>query len=149
MKIIGERVMDVPLDTVWKSLFDPIVLKQCIPGCEAISKESETLYSAVTVMSIGPLKARFSGKLEIVDVVVPTSCTLIFEGSGGAVGLAKGRAEITLDTVDSGTRLCYSADAQIAGKLAQVGARLIDSVAKKLAGEFFDKFETAVRNVHA
>jgi carbon monoxide dehydrogenase subunit G len=149
MKITGERVLAVPVEVVWASLFDTEILRQCIPGCESITRDSDTLYQATTVMSIGPLRARFAGTLEIADARQPAACTLVFEGSGGAAGLAKGRAEVSLETVEGGTKLVYSADAQIAGKLAQVGARLIDSVAKKLSAEFFDKFETAVATAQA
>jgi carbon monoxide dehydrogenase subunit G len=144
MKITGERVLAVPIEVVWAGLFDPAILRQCIPGCESISKESDTLYKAVTVMSIGPLRAKFSGTLTIADAQAPTACKLVFEGAGGAAGIAKGTAEVSLQAGEGGTRLEYVADTQIAGKLAQVGARLIDSVAKKLSAEFFDKFETAV-----
>jgi carbon monoxide dehydrogenase subunit G len=149
MKITGERVLAVPVEVVWASLFDTEILRQCIPGCEAITRESDTLYKATTVMSIGPLRPRFSGTLQIADARPPAACTLVFEGAGGAAGLAKGRAEVSLEAVEGGTKLVYAADAQIAGKLAQVGARLIDSVAKKLSAEFFDKFESAVATAQA
>lgn len=149
MKITGERVLTVPLEVVWAGLFDPVILQQCIPGCESVVKESDALYKAVTVMSIGPLRARFSGTLAIADAQPPVSCTLVFEGAGGTAGMAKGTAEVSLEATEDGTKLSYVADAQIAGKLAQVGARLIDSVAKKLAGAFFDKFETAVTAAQA
>jgi carbon monoxide dehydrogenase subunit G len=149
MKITGERVLPVPADVVWAGLFDPAILQQCIPGCESVVREADDLYKATTVMSIGPLRAKFTGTLAIADAKPPTSCTLVFEGAGGAAGMAKGTAEVTLEPVEGGTKLVYVADAQIAGKLAQVGARLIDSVAKKLAAAFFDKFETAVTATQA
>ncbi len=144
MKITGERVLAVPIEVVWTSLFDPAILAVCIPGCESVEQEEDDLYKAVTVMSIGPLRARFSGTLAIADAEPPTSCKLIFEGAGGPAGLAKGSAEVQLESVQEGTKLAYIADTQISGKLAQIGARLIDSVAKKLAAEFFDRFEVAV-----
>lgn len=144
MKITGERVLAVPIDVVWASLFDPEILRQCIPGCESIVKENDALYKATTAMAIGPLRVRFSGTLAIADAQAPTRCTLVFEGAGGPAGLAKGTAEVSLEAADGGTRLAYSADTQISGKLAQVGSRLIDSVARKLSAEFFDKFEAAV-----
>jgi carbon monoxide dehydrogenase subunit G len=149
MKITGERVLPVPIDVVWASLFDPVILRQCIPGCESVVKESDALYKATTVMSIGPLRAKFSGTLAIADAHAPTGCTLIFEGAGGAAGLAKGSAAVSLQESEGGTKLIYEADAQISGKLAQVGSRLIDSVARKLSAEFFDKFETAVSVVQS
>ena len=100
--------------------------------------------AAATVMAIGPLKARFAGSLTIADADPPHRCTLLFEGVGGAAGVAKGAADIVLVDTGNGTRLTYEAEAQISGKLAQVGARLIDGVARKLAAEFFDRFEAAV-----
>jgi carbon monoxide dehydrogenase subunit G len=144
MKITGERVLDVPLAAVWTSLFDPAILQACIPGCESVTQESDGLYKAVTVMAIGPLKARFTGTLAITNADPPNNCTLIFEGAGGAAGVAKGTAEVSLRPNEGGTTLIYEADAQISGKLAQVGARLIDGVARKLSTEFFDKFDIAV-----
>jgi carbon monoxide dehydrogenase subunit G len=149
MKITGERVLAVPIDVVWTSLFDPAILRQCIPGCESIVKEGDALYKATTVMSIGPLRAKFSGSLTIAHAHPPSRCRLVFEGAGGAAGLAKGSAEVSLEEVEGGTRLVYAADTQISGKLAQVGARLIESVAKKLSADFFDKFETAVTTAQA
>lgn len=144
MKITGERVLGVPPETVWTCLFDPEILRACIPGCESVTHESEGRYKAVTVMAIGPLKARFAGMLAIANATPPTQCTLVFEGAGGAAGMAKGTAEVSLQETEGGTRLVYEANAQISGKLAQVGARLIDGVARKLSAEFFDKFEAAV-----
>lgn len=129
---------------VWDSLFDPSVLQQCIPGCESVERAGEACYKAVVVMSIGPVKARFSGSVSIADAQAPARCRLLFEGSGGAAGLAKGSADVALEQADGGTRLTYDAQAQVAGKLAQVGARLIEGVARKLAGEFFDRFEAVV-----
>lgn len=144
MNITGERQLAVDRQAAWESLFDPAILRQCIPGCESVEREDETRYRAVVVMAIGPVKARFSGTFTIADAQAPVRCRLVFEGSGGAAGLAKGGADVVLDPADGGTRLAYDAQAQVAGKLAQVGARLIEGVARKLAGEFFDRFETAV-----
>ncbi len=146
MKIIGERALPVSRQVVWTSLFDPAILQQCIPGCESIEKDGDASYKAVVVMSIGPLRVRFSGTLDITEAQEPVQCRLLFEGAGGPAGLAKGSADVTLFAAGDDTRLAYCADTQIAGKLAQVGARLIDSVARKLATEFFDKFESALVN---
>lgn len=144
MKINGERTLVAPVDAAWKSLFDPAILRQCIPGCEAVVQESAILYKVTLVTAIGPLRARFSGTLEMMDVQAPTTCKLSFEGAGGAIGFAKGTAVVLLSPCEGGTRLHFSADTQIGGKLAQVGSRLIDSVAKKLSAEFFDKFEVVM-----
>jgi len=144
MKITGERLLPAPLETVWDSLFDPAVLALCVPGCESLEREDSGRYLASVVMAIGPLKAKFSGHLDITDIVEQKSCTLLFEGAGGAAGMAKGVAEVQLEATPDGTCLRYEADAKISGKLAQVGARLIDSVAKKLAAQFFTRFEETV-----
>ncbi|MGV3655462.1 MAG: CoxG family protein, partial [Noviherbaspirillum sp.] len=121
MKITGERTLAVPIDMVWASLFDPAILQQCIPGCESVTRESESLYKAVTVVSIGPLRARFTGSLTIADAHPPHACTLAFEGMGGAVGIARGSAQVSLREAGGDTVLSYEADTQISGKLAQVG----------------------------
>jgi hypothetical protein len=144
MDIRGERVLNVPRQVVWASLFDTDVLRQSVPGCESVVRESETVYRITTVLAIGPLKARFVGTLTVADAQAPGSCTLLFQGQGGAVGMAKGTAVVRLEATAEGTLLSYSADAQISGKLAQVGSRLIETVAKKLSGVFFDNFEAAV-----
>lgn len=144
MEITGERTVAVAVDTVWNSLFRPDVLKESIPGCESVLMESSTLYQITTSISIGPIKARFQGTLAIADAQAPFECTLVFEGRGGSVGMAKGTAKVQLAEVPEGSRLSYVADAQISGKLAQVGSRLIESVARKLSAVFFEKFERSV-----
>ncbi|MDO8300084.1 CoxG family protein [Lacisediminimonas sp.] len=145
MDINGERTLPVSREIVWDSLFDTDVLMASVPGCQSVVRESDTLYRVTTVLTIGPLKAKFNGTLTIADAQAPEACTLLFEGQGGAVGMAKGSAKVTLETVEGGTKLVYKADSQISGKLAQVGSRLIESVAKKLSAVFFDKFEEAVK----
>jgi carbon monoxide dehydrogenase subunit G len=144
MDIIGDRLLLAPRNLVWRSLFDAALLSQCIPGCEMVERESESVFKVTTLLTIGPLKARFSGTLSIADAEAPQCCTLLFDGQGGAAGMAKGSAKVVLTEVDGGTQLSYSAQVNISGKLAQVGSRLVDSVAKKLSIMFFDKFEAAV-----
>lgn len=144
MDIQGERLLAVPRQLVWVSLFDTEVLRQSVPGCESAVRESDTLYRLVTVIAIGPLKVRFNGTLNIADAQAPETCTLQFQGQGGPAGMAKGTAQVQLQVTAEGTLLTYAADAQISGKLAQVGSRLIESVAKKLSGVFFDNFEAAL-----
>jgi len=144
MKMTGEQLLNTSLESAWSKLFDPEVLKTCIPGCEALEIDENGLYQATVVMAVGPLKAKFSGHLDITDVVEHVGCTLHFEGAGGAAGMAKGVAAIQLADNPDGVLLTYEADTKISGKLAQVGARLIDSVAKKLATEFFNRFEESV-----
>jgi uncharacterized protein len=144
MDIRGERLLAVHRQIVWDSLFDPAVLQQAVPGCESVVRESDTLYRITTVLAIGPLKARFIGTLAIAEAQGPQSCTLLFQGQGGAAGMAKGSAAVRLESAGEGTMLSYTSDAQISGKLAQVGSRLIETVAKKLSGVFFDNFEAAI-----
>jgi hypothetical protein len=144
MDIRGERVLNASRPVVWASLFDAGVLQQSVPGCESVVRESESVYRITTVLAIGPLKARFAGTLAIAEAEAPGGCKLVFQGQGGAAGMAQGTALVRLVETEQGTLLSYSADAQISGKLAQVGSRLIETVAKKLSGVFFEKFESAV-----
>ena len=137
-------------DKVWAALNDPAVLKQCIPGCQSLEMSSPTEMTATVVFKVGPVKATFGGKVTLSDLDPPTSYRINGEGSGGIAGFAKGGATVTL-TEDSPdvTVLHYEVDAQIGGKLAQLGGRLIDSTAKKLAAEFFAAFGNAVVAVQA
>lgn len=138
MEITGKQRVEAGRDRVWAALNDPQVLKACIPGCESIEKESESDYKIVMLAAVGPIKARFNGKLAIKDSNPPIGYSLVFEGSGGAAGFGKGQACVTLSEEASDvTILDYTSSAQVSGKLAQVGSRLIDGVAKKLAGDFF------------
>jgi uncharacterized protein len=121
-------------------LNDPEVLKACIAGCETIERVSDTEYRVVMVAAVGPVKAKFNGKLVLSDLNPPNSYALSFEGSGGAAGFGKGGAQVSLKTEGAGTRLTYTAKASVGGKLAQVGSRLIDGVARKMADDFFTAF---------
>jgi carbon monoxide dehydrogenase subunit G len=121
-------------------LNDPEVLKACIPGCETIEKVSDNEYRIVMTAAVGPVKAKFNGKLVLSDLNPPNSYSISFEGSGGAAGFGKGSAHVALEPEGTGTRLRYGAKASIGGKLAQVGSRLIDGVAKKMADDFFTAF---------
>ena len=140
MKMSGEEVIPASREVVWKALNDPAVLKQCIPGCQSISKNSETDMAAVVQVALGPLKVKFNGKVKLSDLKPPVSYRIAGQGDGGFAGSASGGANVKLETVPEGTRLSYDVDAQVAGKLATIGARFIDPVARKLAGEFFVKF---------
>ena len=132
-------------DKVWAALNDPEILKSCIPGCQSLEMTSPTDMSATVVIKVGPVKATFAGKVTLSDLDPPNGYRISGEGSGGVAGFAKGGAAVTLqaDGPDA-TNLQYVVDAQIGGKLAQLGARLIDSTAKKLAGEFFQNFANAL-----
>src|SRR3979490_983800 len=125
MEMTGEQLIPVPQAEVWRALNDPEVLKACIAGCEAIERVSDTEYRVTMVAAVGPVKAKFNGKLVLSDLPPPNSYSLSFEGSGGAAGFGKGSAQVSLKTEGAGTRLTYSAKASVGGKLAQGGSRLI------------------------
>jgi hypothetical protein len=140
MEMTGEQLIPLPQQRVWEGLNDPDVLKACIPGCESIDRVSDTEYRVAMTAAVGPVKAKFSGKLLLSEMNPPTSYRLSFEGSGGAAGFGKGSAQVKLSPEGGGTRLAYAVSAQVGGKLAQVGSRLIDGVARKMADEFFQRF---------
>ncbi len=140
MEITGTQTIPAPRDVVWTALNNPEVLKKCLPGCESVEATTPEEFKVVVVTAIGPLRARFNGVLRMSEINAPESCVMVFEGQGGAVGFAKGSATVTLKAVAEGTELNYTAKAQIGGKLAQVGSRLIDSVAKKMSDDFFKAF---------
>jgi uncharacterized protein len=142
MDLTGDYRIPAPRDTVWAALNNPEILRVCIPGCEELNKTSDTEFVARVVAKIGPVKAAFSGKVTLSDLDPPNGYTITGEGQGGAAGFAKGGAKVRLEAVDGGaaTVLHYAADAQIGGKLAQIGSRLVEGTAKKLADEFFAAF---------
>jgi len=140
MEMTGEQLIPLSQDATWKALNDPAVLKDCIPGCESIERTGDNAYDVVVTAKVGPVSARFKGKMQVTDANPPQQYTLGFEGQGGVAGFAKGEATVKLVPEGSSTRLSYSAKASVGGKLAQVGARLIDGVAKQLAGKFFESF---------
>jgi carbon monoxide dehydrogenase subunit G len=142
MDLTGEYRIPAPRETVWAALNNPDILKACIPGCEELNKTSATEFVARVVAKIGPVKAGFGGKVTLSDLDPPNGYTIAGEGQGGAAGFAKGGAKVRLEPVDGGsaTLLRYAADAQIGGKLAQIGSRLVEGSAKKLADEFFAAF---------
>ena len=140
MEMTGDQLIPLAQNDVWRGLNDPEVLKQCIAGCETVEKTAENEYRIALTAAVGPVKAKFTGKLALSDLDPPNSYSIAFEGSGGAAGFAKGSAQVKLATEGSATRLNYSAKANIGGKLAQIGSRLVDGVAQKMAGDFFDKF---------
>lgn len=137
MDITGTQTLSASRQTVWDALNDPDVLKQCLPGCESVERTNDNEYTVIIAATIGPLRARFSGKLRMTNATPPSSCTMLFEGQGGPVGFGKGSAAVRLEETSDGTELSYTASAQVGGKLAQVGSRLIDSVARKMADDFF------------
>jgi carbon monoxide dehydrogenase subunit G len=144
MEMTGSQLIPLPQQRVWQALNDPEVLKACIPGCESVEKVSDSEYRIAMTAAVGPVKARFTGKLVLSDVNPPTSYTLAFEGSGGAAGFGKGSSQVSLVPEGTDTRLNYTAKATVGGKLAQVGSRLIDGVSKKMAEDFFARFNQTV-----
>jgi uncharacterized protein len=140
MEMTGEQLIPLPQAATWKALNDPAVLKDCIPGCETITRVSDNEYDVVMTAKVGPVSAKFKGRMTVTDSDPPNAYTLKFEGQGGVAGFAKGEATVRLAPQDSGTRLAYAAKANVGGKLAQVGARLIDGVARQIAEKFFDAF---------
>ena len=140
MTMNGEFQLSVPPQVVWEKLNDAETLKACIPGCEQLEKTSDTEFQAVATVKIGPVKARFKGKVTLSDLDPPNGYKISGQGDGGVAGFAKGGATVKLTPKDGGTLLAYDVDAQIGGKLAQLGGRLIDSTAKKLAAQFFSSF---------
>jgi carbon monoxide dehydrogenase subunit G len=144
MDMTGEYRIAAPREKVWAALNDPEILKTCIPGCEELNKDSETELSAKVSTKVGPVSAKFTGKVTLSDINPPAGYKITGEGQGGVAGFAKGGAEVNLEEDGNGTILTYKATAQVGGKLAQIGSRLIDSTAKKMAGQFFGKFAEVV-----
>ncbi len=144
MDLTGEVRLAADRETVWRALNDPEILKQAIPGCESVEKLSDTEFTAKVVLKIGPMKATFSGKGTLGDLNPPNGYTISGEGQGGVAGFGKGSAKVELSDDAGQTVLRYTAAAQVGGKIAQLGARLIDATAKKLADQFFVKFAEVV-----
>jgi carbon monoxide dehydrogenase subunit G len=144
MDLTGATDIPAPTDVVWRALNDPDVLSRAIPGSEGVTRVSDTEFEAVASAAIGPVKARFKGKVVLSNINPPSSYTISGEGSGGVAGFAKGSADVTLEPIPTGTRLHYTVKAQVGGKLAQIGQRLIDGAARKLSDDFFARFSEIV-----
>lgn len=144
MDLTGEYRINAPRETVWDALNDPEILKQCIDGCEELNKDSDTEFSARVTAKVGPVRAKFAGKVTLSNIDAPNGYTISGEGQGGVAGFAKGGADVTLTEDGAVTVLNYSATAQVGGKLASVGSRLVEGVAKKTADDFFGKFSALV-----
>jgi uncharacterized protein len=144
MSMQGEERIPASVETVWAALNDPAILKACIPGCEALERKSATQLTAIVGLRLGPVKAKFSGEVQLKNLKPPHSYTIQGEGKGGIAGFAKGGADVTLTQDGAETILAYSVNADVGGKIAQLGSRLIDSTAKKLAGQFFSNLNAQV-----
>ncbi|EFI51271.1 carbon monoxide dehydrogenase subunit G [Afipia sp. 1NLS2] len=144
MEMNGSERIAASKEVVWAALNDPAILQQCIPGCQKLEKASDSEMTATVTLKVGPVKASFNGKVTLSDIDAPNSYRITGEGAGGVAGFAKGGANVRLEQDADITVLHYDVDAQVGGKIAQLGSRLIDSTAKKLAGEFFAKFGNVV-----
>ena len=144
MELTQTRSIAAPVPAVWHALNDPMTLKASIPGCETFEQESEGQWRAVVASRIGPVQARFTGRVHVLDVREGEGYTLKFEGQGGAAGFANGEARVSLAPDGNGTTLTYTASARVGGKIAQLGSRLVDGAAAKLADDFFTRFAEQV-----
>lgn len=145
MELTGSQNLPVSQQVAWDALNDPEILKASITGCEALTRTSDTEFAAAVTAAIGPVKAKFKAKLTLSDVVAPNSYKIRFDGQGGAAGFGKGEARVNLVPEGATTRLDYTAQANVGGKLAQIGSRLVDAASKKLADEFFTKFNAELK----
>jgi len=149
MELSNQQTLPVSQDDAWAALNDTALLQQCIPGCEAITPAGDNAYDVAIMASVGPVKARFKGKLRLADLNPPQSYTLQFEAQGGAAGHGKGTAKVALAAIDARqTQLSYAVQASVGGKVAQIGSRLVDMAAQKMAAEFFDNFTRALAERH-
>lgn len=144
MQLTDHRVIAATPADVWTAILNPEVLKACIPGCESMTGSPETGFEAVVVQKVGPVSARFTGVVQLSDMVPGQGLTITGEGKGGAAGFAKGGARVALAPEGAGTRLTYTVEANVGGKLAQLGSRIIDGFAKKMADQFFANFKAAL-----
>ena len=146
MKMQGKKLIQSPQQDVWKALNDPVVLKQCIPGCEEMQKLSDNDFSAKVNAKVGPVSLTMMGDVHLSDLNPPVSYRMTGQGKGGVAGFAKGGADIRLENKGGATLISYDVDAQVGGKLAQIGSRLIDSTARKMADDFFSRFVAIVES---
>ncbi|QPH54259.1 CoxG family protein [Pontivivens ytuae] len=144
MELKDSREIAAPRENVWAALMDPEVLKACIPGCQEMTGSPEEGFEAVVVQKVGPVKATFKGAVSLENMTAPEAATLTGEGKGGAAGFAKGGADIRLEEVPGGTMLHYDVTAKVGGKLAQLGSRIVDGFAKKMADQFFERFKAEI-----
>ena len=144
MEMTGEQLVPAPQQAVWDALNDPEMLKVCVPGCESIEPTGENAYQVLMVAKVGPVSAKFKGKLTLSDIRPPQSYAIAFEGQGGAAGFAKGGAQVRLSMEGKKTKLAYDVKASVGGKLAQIGSRLVDAAAKKVADDFFRNYNEKV-----
>ncbi len=148
MEMSGEQSIPASQTDTWAALNDPEILKACVPGCESIERISDNEYQVLMVARIGPVSAKFKGKLTLADLKPPHSYAIAFEGQGGAAGFGKGSAQVQLAPDGGGTTLTYQVKANVGGKLAQIGSRLVDAAAKKISQDFFNAFNEKLGSLH-
>ena len=148
MDMQGSRQLAITQQQAWDALNDPAVLKACIPGCDRVEPSGENQYAIGMAIKIGPVSAKFAGKITLADIVAPESYNINFEGQGGAAGFGKGYSAVKLVPNDAGCELQYTVHASVGGKIAQLGQRLIDGVAKSMAEDFFKRFDDAMQTAH-
>jgi carbon monoxide dehydrogenase subunit G len=148
MEMKGEQLVPASQASTWAALNDPEILKVCVPGCESIERVADNEYAVLMTARIGPVAAKFKGRLTLSDLKPPQSYSIAFEGQGGVAGFGKGGAQVQLAPEADGTRLSYQVKANVGGKLAQIGSRLVDAAARKLANDFFTAFNDKVASLH-
>lgn len=148
MDMQGSRPLAITQQQAWDALNDPEVLKLCIPGCDKVEPTGENQYAVGMAVKIGPVSAKFSGKITLSEIVPPQSYTIGFDGQGGVAGFGKGKAQVSLQPTDNGCELSYTVNAQVGGKIAQLGQRLIDGAAKGMAEDFFKRFDDEMQRRH-
>jgi uncharacterized protein len=148
MEMTGEQLIPANQQDTWNALNDPEVLKECVPGCQSIERVAENEFSVLMVARVGPVSAKFKGKLALSDIRPPESYAIAFDGQGGAAGFGKGSARVRLEQAENATRLAYEVKASVGGKLAQIGSRLVDAAARKIADEFFRNFNQKMTALH-
>ncbi|MBV8705426.1 MAG: carbon monoxide dehydrogenase subunit G [Acetobacteraceae bacterium] len=144
MDMSGDRIIPAPREVVWRALNDPAVLKAAIPGCQELERIADDALRALAVVKVGPVQARFAGKVNLRDIDAPNAYRIEGEGQGGVAGFAKGGAAVRLADAEGGTRLTFDVQAQVGGKLAQLGGRMIDATAKQMADAFFSRFAAEI-----
>ena len=144
MEMTGEQLIQATQAETWAALNDPEILKDCVPGCETIERTGENEYAVQMTARVGPVSAKFKGRMTLSNIVAPDSYSIAFEGQGGVAGFAKGSADVALSGAGHDTKLSYKVKANVGGKLAQIGSRLVDAAANKVAGEFFAAFNEKV-----